>query len=72
MPQDLEDLTEKLGRLIQSCQEDMLTVETRSYHHPQILGSNMGSSHDLNEAKAIRDNYTTIIKNAQTLKDLLR
>ena len=71
-PQTLEDLAEKLERLIQSCQEDMATAETRSYHHPQILGSNMGSSHDHHEAQAVKDNYSQIIKNAQTLKVLLK
>jgi hypothetical protein len=71
-PQSLEDLAEKLERLIQSCQEDMATAETRSYHHPQILGSNMGSSHDHHEAQAVKDNYSQIIKNAQTLKVLLQ
>jgi hypothetical protein len=71
-PQALEDLAEKLERLIQSCQEDMATAETRSYHHPQILGSNMGSSHDHHEAQAVKDNYSQIIKNAQALKVLLQ
>ncbi len=70
-PQALDDLAEKLERLIQSCQEDMATAETRSYHHPQILGSNMGSSHDHHEAQAVKDNYSQIIKNAQDLKVLL-
>jgi hypothetical protein len=71
-PQALGDLAEKLERLIQSCQEDMATAETRSYHHPQILGSNMGSSHDHHEAQAVKDNYSQIIKNAQDLKVLLQ
>lgn len=71
-PQALDDLAEKLERLIQSCQEDMATAETRSYHHPQILGSNMGSSHDHHEAQAVKDNYSKIIKNAQDLKVLLQ
>jgi len=71
-PQTLDDLFGKLDRLIQSCQEDMATAETRSYHHPQILGSNMGSSHDHHEAQAVKDNYSQIIKNAQALNDLLK
>jgi hypothetical protein len=71
-PQDLKDLLEKLERLIQSCQEDMTTAETRSYHHPQILGSNLGSAHDLNEAQAVRDHYNQLIKQAEALMLVLK
>jgi hypothetical protein len=50
----------------------MTTVETRSYHHPQILGSNLGSAHDLNEAQAVRDHYNQLIKQAEALMLVLK
>ena len=70
-PQSLQDLEEKLDRLIQSCQDYIATAGGRSYHHPQISGSHSGSSHDLHEAEVARQQYTKWIEEARALKQSL-
>lgn len=70
-PQNVQDLSEKLDRLIQSCKEDMATADTRSYHHPHIQSGNMGSEHDHHEAEAVRANYKRIVEQSTALKALL-
>jgi hypothetical protein len=70
-PQNVQDLSEKLDRLIQSCQDDIATADTRSYHHPHIQSGNMGSEHDHHEAEAVRANYQRIIEQSKALKALL-
>jgi hypothetical protein len=64
-PQTLEEVENKLKRLIESCQADSLTADSRSYHHEEIKAGSMGNPYDAHEAEAIRENYQRIIKQAE-------
>jgi hypothetical protein len=71
-PKALEDLNTTLTHLIQSCQDDMATAETRSYFHTELLAGSAGSVDDMHEAEAVRANYAEIIRKAQALQSVIK
>jgi hypothetical protein len=71
-PKSIEALSLTLIHLIQSCQDDMATAETRSYFHTELLAGSAGSVDDMHEAEAVRANYAEIIRKAQALQSVIQ